>query len=325
MASVFVTGGTGFIGTAFVRAAVAAGWDVRALSRSERSAARLRELGAWPVEGDVFDASGTWRAVAADADTVAHLAQPQTFGARVSAARAERWREERLKMDRVLLDALDPAHVKRIVYVAGTSYYGDCGADVPHDEDVTPVPRGFGPYLAPALAALDADRARGLPIVEAFPGWVYGPGSWFAEYVLTPLANGKPVTGVSGGSRITSCVHVDDCARAIVHLLTAGEPGRRYFIVDDAPVPSDVLGKKAASALGVRFRSRTVPAWLCKLLLGRVVTESLQYENRLSNGRLRATGFAPTFPTYETGVPDTVATWLRETRAADGQRSASSA
>jgi len=81
MGTVFVTGGTGFIGTAFVRAAVAAGWDVRGLARSERSAARLHELGAWPVEGDVFDASGTWRAVAADADTVAHLAQPQTFGA----------------------------------------------------------------------------------------------------------------------------------------------------------------------------------------------------------------------------------------------------
>ncbi len=323
MASVFVTGGSGFIGTAFVRAAAAAGWDVRALARSERSAARLRALGAWPVEGDVFDASGSWRAVAADADTVAHVAQPQAFGGRVNAARARRWREERLKMDRTLLDALDPAHVKKIVYVAGTSFYGNCGADVPHDEDVTPVPQGFGPYLAPALDALDADRARGLPIVEAFPGWVYGPGSWFAEYVLTPLARGKPVTGVAGGSRITSCVHVDDCARALVHLLTAGEPGRRYFVVDDAPVESERLGRTAAAALGVPFRSRTVPAWLCRLLLGTVVTESLMYENRLSNARLRATGFTPQFPTYEQGVPDVVATWRRENPA--GQRAGASA
>jgi nucleoside-diphosphate-sugar epimerase len=315
MASVFVTGGTGFIGSAFVRAAVAAGWDVRALARSDASAARLHELGAWPVEGDVFDAAGTWRAVAADAGAVAHVAQPQTFGGRVTEARAQRWRDERLKMDRVLLDALDPAHVKKIVYVAGTSYYGNCGAEVPHDEDVAPVPQGFGPYLAPALAALAGDRARGLPIVEAFPGWVYGPGSWFAEYVLTPLANGKPVTAVSGGSRITSCVHVDDCARALVHLLTAGEAGRRYFVVDDEPVESERLGRAAATALGVKFRSRTVPAWLCRLLLGHVVTESLQYENRLANGRLRATGFVPQFPTYETGVPDVVAAWRRKRAA----------
>jgi nucleoside-diphosphate-sugar epimerase len=315
MASVFVTGGSGFIGTAFVRAAVTAGFDVRALARSGGSVARLRALGATPVEGDVLDERGAWRAVAGYSDHVAHLAQPQTYGGRITDKRARRWREERLQMDRALLGALDAARVRSVVYVAGTSYYGDCGADVPYDEDVEPRPRGWGPYVATALEAVRAHRDRGLPIVEAFPGWVYGPGSWFAEYILTPLQAGKPITALSGRSHITSSVHVDDCARALVHLLTAGEPGRRYFVVDDAPVESENLGRAAAAALGVPFRSRNVHPLICRLLLGRIVTESLQYENRLSNGRLRATGFVPAFPTYETGVPDAVATWLREAAA----------
>jgi nucleoside-diphosphate-sugar epimerase len=321
--NVFVTGGSGFIGAAFVRAAVAAGWDVRALARSSASAERLRALGATAVDGDVLDESGAWRAAAADADTVAHVAQPQTYGGRITGKRARRWRDERLQMDRALLSALDPARVQRVVYVAGTSYYGDCGADVPHDEDVTPRPRGWGPYIAPALDALRAHIDRGLPVVQAFPGWVYGPGSWFAEYVLTPLHAGKRVTGLSGRARITSLVHVDDCARALVHLLTAGEPGRRYFVVDDAPAENDRPARAAAAALGVPFRSRSVHPLICRLLLGRIVTESLQYENRLSNARLRATGFEPQFPTYEHGVPDVVATWLRETAATNGQRGAS--
>lgn len=85
-----------------------------------------------------------------------------------------------------------------------------------------------------------------MPVVEAFPGWVYGPGSWFAEYVLQPLHAGKRVTGLSGRARITSLVHVGDCA----------------------------------------------------------------------------TGFVPAFPTYADGVPDAVATWLRETAAPGGQRTA---
>jgi nucleoside-diphosphate-sugar epimerase len=311
MKSVFVTGGSGFIGSAFVRAAVAAGFDVRALARSESSAGRLRALGAEPVSGDVGDAAGAWRAVAADSDGVAHIAQPQTYGGRVTGARAERWRQERLRMDRALLGALDPARVQRVVYVAGTSYYGDCGADVPHGEGVQPRPRGWGPYVASALDAVRAYADGGLPIVEAFPGWVYGPGSWFAEYVVGPLHAGKRVTALSGRSRLTSAVHVDDCARALVHLLTAGEPGR-YFVVDDAPVESERLGRAAAAALGVPFRTRKVHPLLCRLLLGRIITESLQYENRLSNAKLRATGFVPAFPTYERGVPDVVATWLRE-------------
>ena len=46
---------------------------------------------------------------------------------------------------------------------------------------------GWGPYLGPAIDSLPGYVARGLPIVAAFPGWVYGPGSWFAQYVLEPL------------------------------------------------------------------------------------------------------------------------------------------
>jgi nucleoside-diphosphate-sugar epimerase len=309
--TLFVTGGSGFIGTAFVEAALAAGFEVRALARSGGSAGRLQQLGAAPVEGDVGDESGAWRAAAAECDVVAHLAQPQTYGGRVTGARARRYGDERLRMDRALLGALVPNRVQRVVYVAGTSYYGNCGADVPHDETVTPQPQGWGPYIAPAIEALSGYRARGLPIVEAFPGWVYGPGSWFAEYILGPLHAGKPVTALSGRSRITSAVNVDDCARALVHLLTAGEPGR-YFVVDDAPVESERLGRAAAAALGVPFRTRKVHPLVCRLLLGRVITESLQYENRLSNAKLRGTGFAPTFPTYESGVPDVITSWLRE-------------
>jgi uncharacterized protein len=311
MPTLFVTGGSGFIGTAFVEAALAAGFEVRALARSDGSAGRLRQLGAVPVGGDVSDEAGAWRTAAADCDVVAHLAQPQTYGGRVTAARARRYGAERLRMDRALLDALDPNRVQRVVYVAGTSYYGNCGADVPHDEDVTPRPQGWGPYIAPAIDALSGYRARGLPIVEAFPGWVYGPGSWFAEYVLGPLHGHKPVTGLSGRSRITSLVHVADCARALVHLAGAGEPGKRYFVVDDAPTDSETLGRAAAAALSVPFRSRKVHPLICSLLLGRVITESLAYENRLSNARLRASGFVPAFPTYAQGVPDAAAAWLR--------------
>ncbi len=309
MESVFVTGGSGFIGRSFVRAAVDAGYRVSALARSERSAERLRTLGAEGVIGDACDERGTWRSAAANADTVVHLAQPQTFGGRVTDARARRYRDERLAMDAALLDALDPALVRRIVYVAGTSYYGDLARERLHDERAVPHPRGWGPYLAPAIEALREQRRRGLPIVEAFPGWVYGPGSWFAEYVLAPLHARKAIVGLSGRPRIASLVHVDDCARALLHLLDAGENGERYFVVDNAPVEIERLGRLAARVMGVPYRTRALPRIACRVLLGRVITESLTYENRLSNARLRATGFVPRFPSYESGVPDAVLRW----------------
>ncbi len=306
MASVFLTGGSGFIGSAFLSAAVAAGHEVRALARSAGSEARVRRLGGTPVAGDLEDADGSWRAVVHDAEAVVHLAQPQAFGGRVTTGRAERYRDLRLRMDRNLFDAVDPARIGRILYVGGTSYYGDCGRALV-DEDATPHPQGWGPYVAPAIEALPGYRTRGLPIVEAFPGWVYGPSSWFAEYFLTPLASGRPVTAIAGSNRYVSPVHVDDCAAALVHLMARGVAGLRYFVVDDKPVPNSKLAETAAAALGVPLKWRHVPKAVFRLLLGAVIAESATYENRLSNARLRATGFAPRYRSCEIGVPAAVA------------------
>jgi len=315
---IFVTGATGFIGAHFLRAAVTVGHQVDALTRSKDCAASLSCLGATAIVGDLSDAEGVWREALTNADAVVHLAQPQTFGGRLTKARARQYCVSRLKMDRVLFHAIDPAKTRRIIYVAGTSYYGECGSMV-CDEGGVPHPMGWGPYLAPAIESLPGYVARGLPIVAAFPGWVYGPGSWFAQYVLEPLFAGKPVYGLRGRAKYTSPVHVDDCARALLHLIDHGEVGSRYFIVDDAPVPSERLAELAAEALGVNGRGRKLPFVMLKLLSGQVVAESLAYENRLSNNRLRSTGFSFKYPSCEQGVPQAVGMWLKE--AASAQQS----
>src|SRR3954449_12859235 len=51
--SAFVTGGSGFIGGRLIQRLTSEGWDVRALARSERSAEKVRALGAEPVTGDI--------------------------------------------------------------------------------------------------------------------------------------------------------------------------------------------------------------------------------------------------------------------------------
>ncbi|WP_197077605.1 NAD(P)-dependent oxidoreductase [Hyphomicrobium sp. 99] len=308
---IFLTGATGFIGAYFLRAAMAASHEIDALTRSKSNAASLEAVGATAIVGDLTDSKGTWREALRKADAVIHLAQPQTFGGRLTKSRAKQYSVRRVAMDRALFEAIDPARTRRIVYVAGTSYYGDCGSVI-CDEGATPHPRGWGPYLAPAIESLPGYVARGLPIVAAFPGWVYGPGSWFAQYVLEPLSNGKPVYGLRGRARYTSPVHVEDCGRAILHLTQHSEIGSRYFIVDDEPVPGEQLAKIAANTLGVTGHGRKLPFVLLKLLVGQVVADSLAYENRLSNSRLKSTGFAFDFPSCEQGVPHAVRTWLQE-------------
>ncbi|MBS0239472.1 MAG: NAD-dependent epimerase/dehydratase family protein [Proteobacteria bacterium] len=306
---IFLTGATGFIGAYVLRAAIATGHEVDALSRSKSNADALISPGVKVIAGDLSDREGAWREAVRKADAVIHLAQPQTFGGRVTKERARQYCLRRLDMDRALFEAIDPAKTRQIVYVAGTSYYGDCGPEI-RNETAVPHPRGWGPYLAPAIESLPDYVARGLPIVAAFPGWVYGPGSWFAQYVLEPLRDGRPVYGLQGPPRYTSPVHVEDCARALLHLTGHGEIGSRYFIVDDLPVPGERLAEIAAKALGVRGHGRKLPFALLKLLSGHVIADSLAYENRLSNHRLKSTGFSFAFPSCEEGVPNAVQQWL---------------
>lgn len=305
MASVFVAGGTGFIGSVVTRELVSRGLSVSVLARSSESADAARSLGAAPVEGDLLR-PGPWQEAARAADFVVHLAQPATFGAYVSRERAEAYRRDRLAMDRHLLDPLDPGHTEKVVYVAGTSFYGNLGTEM-RDEDATPVPRGWGPYIAPAIHALDDQVRRGLAVVTAFPGYVYGDGSWFREYVLRPLWKGKRINTIWGRSRFGSPIHVRDCARAVAFLLEKGEVGRRYFVVDDRPVEWSVLYDTAARAMGKEAKLRKIPVWLLRLLVGPVVTDSILSDAVLSNARLRGLGFDFEFPTIDEGIPDVVA------------------
>ena len=91
MTRLLVTGATGYIGSAVLRQALAAGYQVYALTRSEKTAARLTSLGAIPVIGDLL-IPGPWQKDANASEVVIHLAQPETYGARVTTKRALHWR-----------------------------------------------------------------------------------------------------------------------------------------------------------------------------------------------------------------------------------------
>jgi nucleoside-diphosphate-sugar epimerase len=305
MGHAFVAGGSGFIGRCVVRALKARGERVVALARSDAGTRVLEAIGAEVIRGDLLT-PGPWQDALARARHVVHLAQPATFGARVTRARARAYRKFRMIMDEHLLAALDPRTTERVVYVAGTSFYGDVGrARV--DERARPRPRGWGPYLAPAIERLDGYVARGLPIVTAFPGYVYGDGSWFRQYVYRPLFRGKRVTIPGGRSRMGSPIHVEDCANAIVHLLDRGAIGARYFVVDDEPLEWSRFHARAAAAMGRELHVRAVPTLVLRALLGGVVVDSLLGDANLSNARLKSTGFALRFPTSADGISDVVA------------------
>lgn len=303
---IFVTGGSGFIGGEVCRVCVAEGDKVLALCRSQASSRKVEALGAVPIEGDLLE-SGDWQRHARAAECVVHLAQPSVFGGRISGKRARAFERGCARMDGNLWDHLDPLQVKRIVYVSGTCYYGNLGPAL-CDETATPQPFSIGRYIVSIMDRVDALTRERWPIVTAFPGCVYGPGSWYEEYFLRPISQGKRVLAFTGHCPSISPIHVQDCARALVHLLDHGPVGERYFLVDDQPVPWSRLRELTASALGVSPKSLTVPRRLLALLMGRIAAEGfIEMEAVLSNAKLKRTGFRFNHPSIDTGIPSVVA------------------
>lgn len=291
------------------------GVEVHALARSDRSAGTLAGLGAVPLRGDLAE-DGAWQRQLDGFDVVVHMSQPQAWGQKVTTAVAQRWEAQRLEQEKRLLSALAPG--TRVVYTSGSSWYGHTGIEK-KDETMTPSPCGWGPYLErPQDQAEQLASERELDLVIAFPAGVYGPGSWFAELNLTPLRHGKRLFTLMGSDPWMSPIHVEDCARALVHLARVGSDrldaaGRRVLLVDDEPIPSRVLVELAAEALGAPIRTLPLPGFLVRAVAGEVVRSYLASQWCYSNARLKSLGFELKWATAREGVPDVVARWLAST------------
>ena len=295
----FVTGADGFIGTELVKVLVARGHQVFGLAPSVAAAQRVRRAGAVPVMGDLL-VPGKWQDEAA-ADWVFHL--PPHAGCRPFGigGRATSITRTRLLMDAHLLEAVAAGATRRIVYVSNTSCYGATGPH-PVTEDEPPRPSAWGRCFTPALDRLDGHIVAGLPIVTAFPGWVYGNASWFRERVIEPVMAGRRVLQFGQTGPWVSPIHVHDCARALVFLAEHGEPGGRYFLVNSAPIRMHEFVDTFARLANRPLRVRRLPALAARLVVGPLMADDIQADAVFSNIRLRGLGFRFRYPTLDHGL-----------------------
>jgi nucleoside-diphosphate-sugar epimerase len=226
---VFVAGATGVIGQRLVPRLLAAGHEVVALTRRERSAAGLRALGAEPVVADALDRVGMIDSVRhARPDAVIHQLTDLSGGSTAANAAL------RIHGTRNLVDAALAAGVPRIVAQSIAWAYAP-GAE-PASESVgldlgAPPPRET---TIRGIAALE-HAARELPewVVLRY-GLLYGPGTWYAADGLH--AEQARAGTLSAGEDVASFVHVDDAAEAADAALAW--PSGAVNVCDDEPAPA---------------------------------------------------------------------------------------
>jgi nucleoside-diphosphate-sugar epimerase len=305
--TLFILGATGFIGRATVVAAIAAGWRVIALARSDEGAARLRADGARPVLGDVAR-PGAWIDEARGATALIDLVQPN-LPTRMSRSAMDRVSRERQAGTAGILTALRGLPAADRPLLCSISGLDDLQADgrgvVDHCSPLRDRPRGFGRIGLPVRRLIEQS---GLETAYLYLGFVYGPGKVFAAQYVDGLRAGKaPVVG--RGDNYLPLTHVEDAARAIVHL--AGQPraalvGRTFVITDGADPTQRALLDYTAGLMGVKRASRA-PAPLVALVAGRVTVEVIARDVHADPAALLGTGFAFRYPSYREGVPATLA------------------
>jgi len=312
--SIFITGGTGYIGNKTVEVALEQGYPVTVLTRDPAKAEELKRKGVKAIVGDLME-DGEWQNEVANAEYVIHLAAPPTWGKKVSVKVAQNYQRGHYDMTIRLLNHVNVERIKKLIYIAGTSYFGDAGDGKPATEQFRSQPKGWGPYIAPSVNILSRFIDKGVPIVTAFPGQVYGADSWLPQLMLEPLSKGKPVTGLKGYNPLFSPIHVKDCARAFLFLMETGVPGESYILVDDKPLRSGEISALAAKVLQVPYKRRYVPAWLCRLLLGPVLTEYATSHTNFSNQKLKKLGFNYLYPTVQMGLGPAIDEWKARSKS----------
>lgn len=278
---VFLTGGTGFIGSEVARLLRGRGDDVRALVRTPAKAQALRDLGCELVEGDLSDEAALV-AACRGMNAVVHSAAVYEVG--IPAGRRDELVDVNVRGTERVLGAALTAGLDRAVYVSTVAVFGNTGGKVADETWQRTTPGYTSVYeetKACAHKRAQEIAARGLPLVTVQPGAVYGPGdtSTFGD-LLGQLLDGRlpalpfPDLGVSP-------VHRDDVAAGILLALDKGVPGESYVLTGEPVRVRELVA--ALSRLSGRRVPRTVPTVLLKALApaGRFVGPALGFPPNL--------------------------------------------
>ncbi len=243
---VFVTGATGWIGSAAVDELLAAGHGVVGLARSDTSAATLDAKGATPLPGGLDDLD-LLRRGASEADAVVHLANKHDWGNPAESDRAERAAVE------TMAEALTGTH-KPFVVANGLSGIAEGRAALETDSspDVGPgASRGGSENLA-----LDYIRRGVNSVIVRFAPSVHGAGDWGFVAFLAKAARDRGVSGYIGdGSVEWSAVHRLDAARLIRLGVERAPAGTRMHAVAEESVTTRAIAEALGEALGLPVAS----------------------------------------------------------------------
>jgi dihydroflavonol-4-reductase len=242
---VLVTGASGFVGAAVMRALLAQGRDVRALLRPSSD---RRNLAGLPVEirtGALEDHASLLPALAG-CGALFHVAADYRLWVRDPAAMYR----ANVEGTRALMQAALAAGVERVVYTSSVAVLGLLPEGSADETTPSTLEDMIGPYKRSKFLAEAAVRAlvreRGLPAVIVNPSTPIGPGDVKPTptgRIIVEAASGRMPAYVDTGLNL---VHVDDVASGHLLAEAKGRIGERYILGGEDLSLAEILRRIAA-------------------------------------------------------------------------------
>jgi NADH dehydrogenase len=240
---VLVTGGTGFVGPAVVRALLAAGQEVRVLEREPGRAAAAGLTGVEAVTGDMTEADSLRRAVEG-VDAVVHLVA-------IIAGKPEEFERVMEQGTRDLVAAAKEAGVRRFVLMSALG--------------VTEETKDLVPYYRAKWELERIVQASGLEYVIFRPSFVFGPGG-AALQQFRKIAKLAPVTPIVGpGTQRLQPIWIEDVGAYFAAGVARPEAANRTFEIGGPDVVTwNEFWDRLKRALGIRRPSIHLPFGLMR-------------------------------------------------------------
>jgi uncharacterized protein (TIGR01777 family) len=297
---IFMTGGTGFVGTTLTRELTAKGHSVTVLMRKVESGVRLPP-GANSLEGDPT-VRGPWQERVPEHEAFINLAGASIFTRWTDEAKRA-IRESRILTTRHLVEALAPRKGKEIhlFSTSAVGYYGFHG-----DEDLIEESPPGTDFLATLAREWEAEAVKakehGARVVLNRFGIVMGrSGGMLGE--VTPIFRKFLGANLGSGNQWLSWVHEMDLARIFHFLLENRSLEGPLNCTAPEPVRNREFTETLGGVLGVPTFLPPVPGFMLRLMKGEFGGVILKGQRVLPR-RLQAAGFQFRYPTLKEALTE---------------------
>ncbi|MGD9157748.1 MAG: TIGR01777 family oxidoreductase [Desulfobacteraceae bacterium] len=299
---IFITGGTGFVGSVLSESLLEKGHSVKILTRSIRSGNEHSNRLSF-VEGDPAQ-KGQWLAQLAACDVVINLAGASIFK-RWTTKYKQTLIESRILTTRNIIDGLSDRKRDNVLLISTSAvgYYGFHG-DEQLDESASPGRDFLASLSMEWEAAANDARNSGARVILNRLGVVLGKGGG-AIPMMTPLYKYWIGSPLGNGRQYFSWIHIKDLINIILFQIENKGLDGPFNCTAPNPVTNRELTHTIAAVMNKPLLMPPVPGFMMKIIMGEFADVLLKGQ-RVIPKKLMDAGFSFEFPEIKSALEDII-------------------